>query len=80
VYNIHRSPAVWDNPDDFIPERFGPLDGPIPNEQNTDFRFAPAHRPYSDLIGCESHEQEGVGWEMSSRRRFTTRAQSLSHD
>ena len=37
VYNIHRSPAVWDSPNDFIPERFG-LDGPPPNETTTDFR------------------------------------------
>ena len=33
VYNIHHSPAVWDQPEEFIPERFGPLDGPVPNEQ-----------------------------------------------
>ncbi len=26
-------------PQAFIPERFGPLDGPAPNEQNTDFRW-----------------------------------------
>lgn len=41
VYNIHRSPAVWDNPHAFEPERFGPLDGPIPNEQNTSFKYIP---------------------------------------
>lgn len=41
VYNIHRSPAVWDDPDAFIPERFGPLDGPVPTEQNTDYRYIP---------------------------------------
>lgn len=38
IYNIHHSPAVWDDPEAFQPERFGPLDGPIPNEQNTDYR------------------------------------------
>ena len=41
VYNIHRSPAVWDDPDEFQPERFGPLDGPVPTEQNTDYRYIP---------------------------------------
>ncbi|VAH17855.1 unnamed protein product [Triticum turgidum subsp. durum] len=40
VYNIHRSPEVWDRADEFIPERFD-LEGPIPNESNTDFRFIP---------------------------------------
>ena len=41
VYNIHRSPAVWDDPDSFEPERFGPLDGPVPSEQNTDYCYIP---------------------------------------
>ncbi|KAL6641425.1 hypothetical protein ACP70R_019606 [Stipagrostis hirtigluma subsp. patula] len=40
VYNIHRSPEVWDRADEFDPERFD-LEGPVPNESNTDFRFIP---------------------------------------
>lgn len=32
--------AVWDDPEEFQPERF-PLDGPVPNEQNTDYRYIP---------------------------------------
>uniref|UniRef100_A0A1D1YKY1 Carotene epsilon-monooxygenase, chloroplastic n=1 Tax=Anthurium amnicola TaxID=1678845 RepID=A0A1D1YKY1_9ARAE len=40
VYNIHRSSEVWDRADEFIPERFD-LEGPMPNETNTDFRFIP---------------------------------------
>jgi len=51
VYNIHRSPAVWDNPHDFIPERFGPLDGPIPSEQNTDFRYIPFSAGQRKCVG-----------------------------
>lgn len=39
VYNIHHSPAVWDDPEAFKPERF-PLDEPVPNEANTDYRHA----------------------------------------
>lgn len=40
VYNIHRSPQVWEKAEVFEPERFDP-DGPLPNETNTDFRFIP---------------------------------------
>ncbi|QCE05866.1 carotenoid epsilon-ring hydroxylase [Vigna unguiculata] len=38
VYNIHRSSEVWDRAEEFMPERFD-LNGPVPNETNTDFRF-----------------------------------------
>jgi beta-ring hydroxylase len=38
VWNLHRSPQLWDAPTEFRPERFGPLDGPIPNEVTTDFK------------------------------------------
>ncbi|WOL10144.1 carotene epsilon-monooxygenase, chloroplastic isoform X2 [Canna indica] len=40
VYNIHRSSQVWERAEEFIPERFN-LEGPVPNEINTDFRFIP---------------------------------------
>ncbi|KAG5583037.1 hypothetical protein H5410_053664 [Solanum commersonii] len=40
VYNIHHSSEVWDRAEEFDPERFD-LEGPIPNETNTDFRFIP---------------------------------------
>ncbi|KAL3677782.1 hypothetical protein R1sor_020738 [Riccia sorocarpa] len=40
VYNIHHSPAVWDRAEEFIPERFG-LEGPVPNESNTDYKYIP---------------------------------------
>jgi beta-ring hydroxylase len=31
VWNLHRSPALWEEPDAFRPERFGPLDK-VPSE------------------------------------------------
>ncbi|KAH7512052.1 hypothetical protein FEM48_Zijuj12G0049500 [Ziziphus jujuba var. spinosa] len=36
VYNIHDSSKVWERAEEFVPERFD-LEGPIPNETNTDF-------------------------------------------
>ncbi|KAL8039604.1 hypothetical protein ABFX02_10G046900 [Erythranthe guttata] len=40
VYNVHHSAQVWDRADEFVPERFD-LEGAVPNETNTDFRFIP---------------------------------------
>ncbi|KAG6640457.1 hypothetical protein CIPAW_09G004700 [Carya illinoinensis] len=40
VYNIHHSSQVWEKAEEFVPERFD-LEGPIPNETSTDFRFIP---------------------------------------
>ncbi|KAK6942715.1 Cytochrome P450 [Dillenia turbinata] len=40
VYNIHHSSQVWEKAEEFVPERFD-LEGPVPNETNTDFRFIP---------------------------------------
>ncbi|KAB1199544.1 Carotene epsilon-monooxygenase, chloroplastic [Morella rubra] len=36
VYNIHHSSQVWERAEEFVPERFD-LEGPVPNETNTDF-------------------------------------------
>lgn len=40
VYNIHHSPQVWEDAEDFRPERFD-LEAPIPTEVNTNFRYIP---------------------------------------
>lgn len=41
VWNLHRSPTLWDNPNDFNPDRFGPLDRPVPNEVTENFAYLP---------------------------------------
>eukprot|EP00899_Mesostigma_viride_P018511 jgi/Mesvir1/26661/Mv20448-RA.3 len=40
IYNVHHNPDVWENAEEFVPERF-PLDQPVPNETNTDFKYIP---------------------------------------
>ncbi|KAL2330209.1 hypothetical protein Fmac_017790 [Flemingia macrophylla] len=40
VWNLHRSPSLWDNADKFEPERWA-LDGPNPNETNQNFKYLP---------------------------------------
>jgi len=43
---------VWDDPDSFIPERF-PLDQPMPNEQNTDYRYGHQHPHHADALDTQ---------------------------
>ncbi|KAI9157040.1 hypothetical protein LWI28_015923 [Acer negundo] len=40
VWNLHRSPHLWEDADKFNPERW-PLHGPTPNETNQNFRYLP---------------------------------------
>ncbi|XP_052302426.1 protein LUTEIN DEFICIENT 5, chloroplastic isoform X2 [Populus trichocarpa] len=40
IWNLHRSPNLWDDADKFIPDRW-PLDGPNPNETNQNFCYLP---------------------------------------
>lgn len=58
VYNLHRNPAVWEDPDVFRPERFD-LDGPMPNENNTDFRYVPFSGGPRKCIGDQFALMEG---------------------
>ena len=40
TWNLHRSPELWDRPDDFDPYRF-PLDEPVPTEVTTGYKYLP---------------------------------------
>lgn len=59
VYNIHHSPAVWDRPDDFVPERF-PLDAPVPSEQTTDYKYIPFSGGPRKCVGDQFALMEAV--------------------
>ena len=61
VYNIHHSPAVWGaTADDFDPMRFGPLDGPVPTEQNTDYKYIPFSGGPRKCVGDQFALMEAV--------------------
>lgn len=59
VYNIHHSPAVWDDAEAFQPERFS-LDTPTPNEQNTDYRYIPFSGGPRKCVGDQFALMEAV--------------------
>lgn len=59
IYNIHHSPEVWQNPEAFIPERFS-MDGPLPNETSTDFKFIPFSGGPRKCIGDQFAMMEAV--------------------
>ncbi|XWS42922.1 hypothetical protein CRYUN_Cryun16bG0055300 [Craigia yunnanensis] len=40
IWNLHRSPSLWQDPEKFNPERW-PLNGPNPNETNQNFCYLP---------------------------------------
>ncbi|KAL6767264.1 CYP97C3 [Auxenochlorella protothecoides x Auxenochlorella symbiontica] len=70
VYNIHHSPAVWDEPEAFRPDRF-PLDAPPPTEQNTDYRYIPFSGGPRKCVGDQFAMMEAVSALAVVLRRFT---------
>uniref|UniRef100_A0A7R9V835 Cytochrome P450 n=1 Tax=Chlamydomonas euryale TaxID=1486919 RepID=A0A7R9V835_9CHLO len=69
VYNIHHSEAVWDEPERFNPERFA-MDGPVPNEQNTDYRYVPFSGGPRKCVGDQFALMEAVSALSVMLRRF----------
>lgn len=78
VYNIHRSPAVWDRPDEFLPERF-PLDEPVPNEQNTNYKYIPFSGGPRKCVGDQFALMEAVVALAVAIKQFDFRPQP-GHD
>ncbi|GBF92856.1 cytochrome P450 chloroplastic [Raphidocelis subcapitata] len=72
VYNIHHSPAVWEDAEAFRPERF-PLDGPVPNEQNTEYRYIPFSGGPRKCVGDQFALMEAVTALAVLLRRFDFR-------
>lgn len=69
VWNLHRNPAYWTNPDKFDPDRF-PVDGPMPNEVTEDFRYLPFGGGKRKCIGDQFALFESVASLAVLMRRF----------
>lgn len=69
VWNLHRNPSYWPNPDEFNPERF-PVDGPIPNEVTEDFKYLPFGGGKRKCIGDQFALFESVASLAVLMRRF----------
>jgi beta-ring hydroxylase len=69
VWNLHRNPAYWPEPDKFDPERF-PVDGPIPNEVTEDFKYLPFGGGKRKCIGDQFALFESVASLAVLMRRF----------
>lgn len=65
VWNLHRSPSHWDRPDEFDPMRFGPLDGPAPNETTVGYKYLPFGGGKRKCVGTRERDRgcfgRGVG-------------------
>ena len=53
VWNLHRSPALWERPSDFVPDRF-PVDGPTPTEVTHNFAYLPFGGGRRKCIGAHA--------------------------
>ncbi|KNA19445.1 hypothetical protein SOVF_061630 [Spinacia oleracea] len=69
VWNLHRSPTLWEDVDKFNPERW-PLDGPGPNETNQNFRYLPFGGGPRKCIGDMFASYENVIALTTLVRRF----------
>jgi len=68
VWNLHRSPDLWKEPETFNPDRF-PIDEPIPNEVTTGFAYLPFGGGRRKCIGDQFALFESlVGLAMLMRR------------
>jgi beta-ring hydroxylase len=70
VWNLHRDPGSWPNPDVFDMTRFGPLDGPPPSEVTTGFAYLPFGGGRRKCVGDQFALLEAVTGLAVLLRRF----------
>jgi beta-ring hydroxylase len=68
VWNLHHAPELWEDPEEFRPERF-PLDEPLPTEASLGFKYLPFGGGRRKCIG----EQFAIFESMTALATLTRR-------
>jgi cytochrome P450 len=71
VWNLHRSPQLWPEPNAFNPDRF-PVDGPIPNEVGTSSSRSMQLQQQQQRASASAAAAVGVQLQQQSSQSSTT--------
>ena len=69
VWNLHRNPRLWEEPDKFNPDRF-PVDEKMPNEQTENFAYLPFGGGQRKCVGDQFALFESIVTLAMITRRF----------
>jgi len=78
VWNLHRNPRLWDNPDKFDPDRF-PVDQRMPNEVTEEYAYLPFGGGQRKCIGDQFALFEAVIILGMFMRRFDFEMDPAKH-
>jgi len=78
VWNLHRNPRIWDEPDAFKPERF-PVDAPMPNEYTEEYAYLPFGGGQRKCVGDQFAIFESIVSLAMLMRRFDFELDTEKH-
>ncbi|OUS46351.1 putative cytochrome P450 [Ostreococcus tauri] len=78
VWNLHRNPRIWPEPDAFKPERF-PIEGPMPNEYTEDYAYLPFGGGQRKCVGDQFAIFESIVSLAMLMRRFDFELDESKH-
>jgi len=78
VWNLHRNPRIWDEPDAFKPERF-PIDQRMPDEYTEDYAYLPFGGGQRKCVGDQFAIFESIVSLAMLMRRFDFELDESKH-
>jgi beta-ring hydroxylase len=78
VWNLHRNPRLWENPDKFDPDRF-PLDERMPNEVTQNYAYLPFGGGQRKCVGDQFALFESIVTLAMVCRRFDFELDASKH-